>query len=969
MDFRKSSLVKSYWEESIIPHWQHADRPKGQRFLGSVKIKEGTYEKLFILVNSNFKRIPKITYEALYDEFDDPEKNWLKFFMLTLSEYAYFESQSNSGFWKGFCEKIQITHSSNIENIFRKLVEEGIDLLGLIKSLGGYTHVSTMWIQSGIPHKNLEHFATLLQEIFSLYGWWELAHTPAEDLSQELLLRCTEYHKSWGTLRNFLQISCSDSERENLPISGQLVQGIATIAREIERKSLSLDDLKNGENRKNHLANCFLPQTFFLRNWDSFIQVLETKELSKGSSSRITIHRKKTLILKLDVMDSLDIQLVLPEQNLYKSDWRNFAGNYCKIRELTSQKEIWEGEFSALGILNISSTKSLIVKSIPQQWTFQLWNHCQEIQEEWKFPGAGLNYLIFNAWTGEYIPPSSTPCKVEEIIVYFPTEAHLNCPPSVEILDFKLPSSMKNWEGRHLRLAQQIQADLQLVLPNSTVIISWKLQVEYEPQLKGLTLKGKKSTYLELPTLWIPPKFQGMKLNLSIEDRTHRETLLPLQELCSPNDSWQEVALKGWITHPGSFEVHLWNSNQSWSFCFDIPGKSTFASSAIEDVRFSFYQDTPLIKVPIKVTSSAEFWAQSFTLRDLWPLETVTFLLSTGENPVVYSTQADTSGVLFLEVAILHGIVGEATNYTLDYLRMGLRPSRILELEESDIQLAWNWTEFEVHLSGLQTDQIYNLYFWDVLNPKNIPIKIKIPLVSENSEILKVNLDLTPGLYHIALSGTRLASQSLGYWCRWEAEELAEHLSRDENLENYGYTFLSNKPIKNFLDAYQKLDVDLSMEQVKTLIESTRENTSYLPKWLDQSLLQEKLQALLIVFENLVKQIPMSRVPSTQSDTTHSKQIQQNQKNESKPDTQWYLLRIRRRENFCKIFQVMQSKELAPFEIHLPVGKDYQEIILLKIPKDDLALACDYLNEIGESALRAARPLPKEDVDRFMGKK
>lgn len=68
------------------------------------------------------------------------------------------------------------------------------------------------------------------------------------------------------------------------------------------------------------------------------IQVLTPKQRRLGSSRKIISRRQKPLFLVLDVADSLNMQLLLPEQNLWKKSWERLGGTFCQIPAAN-----WEG--------------------------------------------------------------------------------------------------------------------------------------------------------------------------------------------------------------------------------------------------------------------------------------------------------------------------------------------------------------------------------------------------------------------------------------------------------------------------------------------------------------------------------------------------------------------------------------------------------------------------------------------------
>ncbi|BAY95860.1 MULTISPECIES: hypothetical protein [unclassified Tolypothrix] len=480
-NFRNSQYTKNIWEEQILPHWAHRNRPVGHRFLGSIRIKRQASEQILDIVGQNLQQFDRITYDSLQSEFYELEQNWLKILTCALSEYAYY--YSNERFWQGFCERLDINHNQRVEIALRRIVDEGIDLLGLIRANGGYKYISTLWLQSGVPEQNLGHFAQLVQEIADEYGWWQIAHTPAEDLSQVLLDLCQEKHPQWGTLVNFLKASYAE-DKETEPISGQLLQGIALIAQELERQNASPQVLEDDNEREELLGNYYLPQNFFLRNWNALIQVLTPKPGSSRSQNLIT-RRIKPLSMSLDIADTLNTQLLLPEQALWKPEWRNLRGTYCQIPQAD-----WEDTIPTNGDLIIPELVIEVNQAL-DKWNCQLLDHNNKELMEWQYHGINSNLpcLLFNAVTGEHLPlQNQNPVIIglEEIIFFTPNDIQPEFADGIEVLDSYIPSSIRGWRGRLIRLTKPESSILLTIANSQSQIINWKLLTDDEPILTGL---------------------------------------------------------------------------------------------------------------------------------------------------------------------------------------------------------------------------------------------------------------------------------------------------------------------------------------------------------------------------------------------------------------------------------------------------------------------------------------------------
>lgn len=835
-----------YLWQMISSHWFHYDRPKKQRFLGSVRISQKATDQILDVVGYNLKDLSTVTYNKLHERFDEPEQNWLKIITFALSEYAYYYSSSEEKFWYGFCQKLKLPYNQNLEKTLRRIVSEGFDLLGLVQAKGGYPYVSTLWLQSGIPQQNLNHFAQLVQEFSNEYGWWEIAHTSYEDISEELFSFCQEKHPQWGTLINFLRTSCSYKEEEEVePISGQLLQGIAVVAVELERQGTLPEDLKNDNDREQLLGNYYLPNNFFLRNWDSLIQVLTPEQRRLGSSRRIISRRQKPLSLVLDVADSFNMQLVLPEQSLWKKGWERLAGTFCQILE-----GAWEGTIPTNPGLMIPK-QVVDIKTVAELWQWQLLDHRRNSLIEWKLEGvtSDLPCLIFDAWTGDRLNLDSANPTIrgtEEIICFTPRCVRLDFGDGIEIIDSCVPSSVRGWQGQQLALAtKESLINLSSLDITPAQSISWKLAVDEQPSLRGLKLRGKNYIYLEIPTFWYPPVNKEITLNVSIENLILQQTIIATTKIVKPSDKWQAIPLDEWITEPGEYEARFWNQFHRWSYKFKI--QANYQISVKQEIN-NLKTEPPLLgeiqEIPIFYNDPNTFWAEEMYLKNLLPLEIINLSLSDSQEIVFFQRQADSLGNLWLNLASFSDLLSpNSAWYALDYLRLGGETHRLIEMEIAPIVISWTWTNQAIHLSGLSSEECYSLSCWNLLLPEKPPIKINIPLISPDEFTITVPLELPPGIYHVQLFGARKLRCSLGWWCGSDQYTLPDEALEHEDLENYCYTMLGDESVQQFVNAAEKFDYDYQF--IKTVSDSLQNLSCHFPEWLKINSLNQKLQSLL----------------------------------------------------------------------------------------------------------------------------
>lgn len=955
-----STYTKHLWQDQILPYWSHRERPSGQRFLGSIRIRRTASDKLLNIVGQNLKQLNRITYASLYDEFYELEQNWLKVLTFALSEYAYYYSSER--FWQGFCERLDIKHNQGVENTLRQVVDEGIELLGLVRAKDGYKYVSTLWIQSGVPEQNLAHFAQSVQEIADEYGWWELAHTAVEDLSQLLLSFCEEKHPQWGTLINFLKSSYSE-DTETEPISGQLLQGIAIVAQELERQKASPQALQDESQREELLGSYCLPQNFFLRNWSALIQVLSPRPGSSCSRG-IVSRRSKPLFMSLDVADSGNTQLVLPKQALWKPEWLSLQGTYCQIPEAN-----WEDTIPTIGDLLVPELV-IEVNQASEDWNCRLLDHNHQHLLAWHYEGISshLPCLVFDALTGDHLPlrlPNPSIIGVEEIICFTPKDIQPKFANGIEVLDSCIPSSIRGWRGQQIRLTTS-ESSLVLTVPevNQSQLISWKLATEDEPILRGLRLKGKKSVYLETPTFWHPPINKALILNVLIEDVTERNIIARTIETLLPNTRWFAINLNQWIAKPGCYEAHFWFEQKRWSYLFEVQSKYQILETP-EFNKLRIRSDSGFSKadLPTKHDTLEKFWSEVIRVEGLWPLEEIILFLSNDNEKISYQLQADASGVLVIYLSVLYDLLPESNWYSLAYQRLGLEPQRLLEMQTLPQNVNWIWAIQAIHLSGLPPGKLYSLSCWNLLLPDKEPVEIKITLMEQGAAATVVPLNLPTGIYYIQLLSYQQLLENLGWWCGSGRYELPEAIQENEARENYCYTILDNRESKeDFLAAVNQLNLDFEHQRIRDGILMLENNSSYLPDWLSKDSLLDKLKGLLELLSlSFHSHIVSPTIPTVQLvNLAELPPVSGN----------WYLVSVRtkKRNLFLRYLKMAikqnQLQELI-LVVETPQESIYENIVLLNL--SDFKAAYTHLQKIENFQSIERKPLKLEQVSRMLG--
>ncbi len=221
-NFTNPRYTERIWNEQILPFWQDRDKELGHRFLGNVTLTKDDSDQIIELVGENLRQVPRFSAQRVRRCFD-VSQNWLKILTFAVSEYAYYYSDEEQ-FWDGLCKRWRLKSSQSTHLDLRELVEQGIEILGLVKAVEGYVYVSTLWLQNGVSKRNLGHFATIIRDVSSELSWSELANMEAQGISHYLYQRCEERYPQWRTVLQLLRYSCFDSFVR--PIAGDIVQGV-----------------------------------------------------------------------------------------------------------------------------------------------------------------------------------------------------------------------------------------------------------------------------------------------------------------------------------------------------------------------------------------------------------------------------------------------------------------------------------------------------------------------------------------------------------------------------------------------------------------------------------------------------------------------------------------------------------------------------------------------------------------------
>jgi len=358
---------------------------------------------------------------------------------------------------------------------------------------------------------------------------------------------------------------------------------------------------------------------------------------------------------------------VLPEQQIYRKEWKSLQAEYCTISEAD-----WEGGIDLnLGTLQVPELRQTLAEA-SNLWIWQLMSHQGAVLLEWHHEGihTGQLCLIFDADTGELRSPQQLELS-SEIILFTPNNVDREYGNTIEIIDSFVPCSLEGWRG-HLLQRREKEADIILHQESRIQKISWHQCSYQQPELQGIRLKSHKTSFLGTPTLWYPPEPISKTLNVLVEDLTRRHPISQTNEqvTVSASANWQELDLSQWIKNSGLYSIRLWNNSSQWVASFEI-------QKAFQLVQLPQKQDFDVLdrqqilinEFPIKCPTSQDFWLEELTIKGLWPLEESVFELMNGQDSIRISKKANSSGSTLVSLASFRDAIPEAERYSLLWIR------------------------------------------------------------------------------------------------------------------------------------------------------------------------------------------------------------------------------------------------------------------------------------------------------------
>ena len=370
-----------------------------------------------------------------------------------------------------------------------------------------------------------------------------------------------------------------------------------------------------------------------------------------------------------------------------------------------------------------------------------------------------------------------------------------------------------------------------------------------EPRLIGIKLNSRTSSYLETPTLWLPPCNQLLQVELKIRDNNSNFEICSYKYTSVINLKWVEISLRKWIDKVGNYTISI--DRMNWYGKFTVTPKYSISYiTELSEPQVSI--DNRIIatdNLPVSYQTSYEFNAQVIKISGLWSLEQVILILNHGGNEnIERRIQADRDGNLKISVSEFSEYWSDlSTYYSLSYQRDGENPQSLIEAKLAINNLDWLWVDRELVISGFKPDYPYDLSCWNLLLPDREAVKLPLPLAKIELDTINTPLNLETGIYYIRLlNGREQVEATIGFYCTGGQNDLPEAGLGNEDLENYCYTILGNEPIPDFQNAVERLAVSFDAEIVISAIDSLRTpDLHLLPEWLDRNGLIEKLYLLL----------------------------------------------------------------------------------------------------------------------------
>jgi hypothetical protein len=335
-----------------------------------------------------------------------------------------------------------------------------------------------------------------------------------------------------------------------------------------------------------------------------------------------------------------------------------------KVKEKRIESESISLDLDELNILNIDRK------------ILRYWDWVDEIEQ--------LPCLIFDGESGCLLPVNSKDQQLiyrGNLFCFIPFDVEFRAEGSIQILDRNIPCSLMNWQGYELNLAEGSGGFSLRQGDELPFDVSWH-SVSARVQLVGTQSVQNNQKYLDIPTLWLPPLVEKTTAHVTLEESQGKkfEETITLE----PNSKWQEVPkLQQWLQEASSYRLQVKGDSIDYQTKFIVSEPLTAlplekASFAAVNISIDDYQ---LGEFSRSYSQIDGFLAATASLKNLWPLETILFILkANGEELMHCSVQADKSGIVEFKMTEFYSAMIQDNSYAVFFHREGESTRRIVDV-------------------------------------------------------------------------------------------------------------------------------------------------------------------------------------------------------------------------------------------------------------------------------------------------
>jgi hypothetical protein len=660
-------------------------------------------------------------------------------------------------------------------------------------------------------------------------------------------------------------------------------------------------------------------------------------------------------LLRIDI-ESLEIQAIVPHQELWDREWESKRGEYCSIAIAN-----WESNIPTLGALEIPEL-TIKIDSHESTWVCSLQDSNHQDLQKWEYPNITkeLPCLVFDAFTGEHIKLNPEYLSIDghtEVFCFTPRDIEIDPSDEIEIIDRSVPCSLRGWRGYQLELIDST-AGISLKLANDIIFINWQLDSNSSPTLKGLRLTGRKTIYIDAPILSLPEDLIQSNSSLTIKNLSTQQILVEDRLDLLLNDLQQNlVMLDSWITSDGKYEVRVGD----WNKKIEVQSNYQLNLEELQQQKIRvLHKGQELNNLPIQVENITNFWSVNLELAGLWAFDRVKISLRNHSNREFSSICiADRTGNLSISVAQFYDKLPKSEFYELSYRSQGESAVGLLSTVKFKQNIEVEWSDRDLSISGLCRDRRYKLTYWNLLQPHTAAYDRELQEVDS----IIIPLDIDTGIYYFQILDNNESTFDLGWWSNLKAQQPPEKILEDDCLADYWYTIIGNESPQDFLSAIASLSIDINRCYLKAAIANLNKSV-YFPEWLNLDSIESQLLAWL---DSLPQGLPQEII-----ETTTVEQKTQISMNTLLENGQWHIVHLYtafRQQYFCSVLnqklEASNSSNTGIIKSEISPDPIYRNQVFVLV--EDVSLARETMRDIEYFSSVEQRPLKSTEVRRILG--